>query len=44
LDDKLTAWEDEQWVEHVLESLTPAQRDVIRLVMEGASNQQIAKN
>jgi RNA polymerase sigma-70 factor (ECF subfamily) len=43
LDDELTAWEDKQWVEHVLESLTPAQRDVIRLVLEGASNMEIAE-
>jgi len=43
LDDELTACEDEEWVEHVLESLTPAQRDVIRLVMDGASNQEIAE-
>ncbi len=43
LDDGLTVCEDEQWVEHVLESLTPAQRDVIKLVMEGASNHEIAE-
>ena len=43
LDDELTAWEDEQWVDHVLESLTPAQRDVIRLVMDGASTREIAE-
>jgi RNA polymerase sigma factor (sigma-70 family) len=43
LDDGLTAHEDEQWVEHVLESLTPAQRDVIKLVMDGADTHEIAK-
>jgi len=43
LDDELTVWEDKQWVDHVLESLTPAQRDVIRLVADGASNQEIAE-
>lgn len=43
LDDELTVCEDEQWVEHELESLTPAQRDVIKLVMEGASNHEIAE-
>lgn len=43
LDDGLTAWEDRQWVEHVLESLTPAQRDVIELVMDGADTHEIAK-
>jgi RNA polymerase sigma factor (sigma-70 family) len=41
-DDDLAALEGEQWVEHVLASLTPAQRDVIRLVMEGASTREIA--
>lgn len=43
LDDELTVCEDEQWIEHELESLTPAQRDVIKLVMEGASNHEIAE-
>jgi RNA polymerase sigma factor (sigma-70 family) len=42
LDDQLTACEDEQWVEHVLESLTPAQRDVFRLIMCGLSTREIA--
>jgi len=44
LDDDLTAWEDRQWVEQVLKCLTPAQCDVIRLVMDGASNQEIAES
>jgi RNA polymerase sigma-70 factor (ECF subfamily) len=43
MDEELTTFEDDQWVEHVLNSLTPVQRDVIRLVMDGASNQEIAK-
>jgi RNA polymerase sigma factor (sigma-70 family) len=43
LDTELTAYEDEQWVEHVLESLTPAQRDVIKLVISGASTHEIAE-
>jgi RNA polymerase sigma factor (sigma-70 family) len=43
LDDELTAWEDKQWVEHVLQTLTPARRDVFRLVMEGASTREIAE-
>jgi RNA polymerase sigma factor (sigma-70 family) len=42
-DDELTAHEDEQWVEHVLQTLTPAQRDVFRLVMEGAPTREIAE-
>jgi RNA polymerase sigma factor (sigma-70 family) len=42
-DDELTACEDEQWVKHVLDSLTPAQRDVINLVMDGASIHEIAE-
>jgi RNA polymerase sigma factor (sigma-70 family) len=43
LDDELTACEDEQWVEHVLESLTPAQHDVFKLVMDGMSTHAIAE-
>jgi RNA polymerase sigma factor (sigma-70 family) len=43
LDDELTACEDEEWVEHVLESLTPAQRDVFKLVMDGMSTHAIAE-
>ena len=42
LDDDLAALEGEQWVEDVLVTLTPAQRDVIRLVMAGASTHEIA--
>ncbi len=43
LDDELTACEDELWVEHVLDSLTPAQRDVFKLVMDGMSTHAIGK-
>jgi RNA polymerase sigma factor (sigma-70 family) len=43
VDDGLTACEEEQWVDRVLESLTPAQRDVIKLVIQGASNHEIAE-
>ena len=43
LDDELTACEDEEWVEHVLESLTSAQRDVFKLVMDGMSTHAIAE-
>ena len=43
LDDELTACEDEQWVEQVLRSLTPAQRDVFKLVMDGMSRQAIGE-
>jgi RNA polymerase sigma factor (sigma-70 family) len=42
LDEGLHVCEDEQWAEHVLESLTPAQRDVVKLVMDGASTREIA--
>jgi DNA-directed RNA polymerase specialized sigma24 family protein len=44
VDDGLTACEDEQWVERVLESLTPAQRDVIKLVMDGHPTPRSPKN
>jgi RNA polymerase sigma factor (sigma-70 family) len=43
LDDQLTAGEDEQYVEHLLEGLTPTQRRVIELVMDGWSTREIAK-
>ena len=42
-DTDLTAWEDEQRVEHLLACLTPAQRDVLRRVMDGASTREIAE-
>ena len=42
LDDRLTAWEDEQYIKHLLECLTPAQRSVLELVMDGWSTREIA--
>jgi len=42
LDDRLTAWEDEQYIKHLLECLTPTQRSVIELVMDGWSTREIA--
>lgn len=44
LDDRLTAGEDEQYVELLLECLTPTQRKVIMLVMDGWSTREIAEN
>lgn len=43
LDDQLTAGEDEQYVEHLLECLTPTQRRVMELVMDGLSAHEIAE-
>jgi len=43
LDDRLTALEDEQYVEHLLECLTPTQRKVLKLVMDGLSTREIAE-
>jgi RNA polymerase sigma factor (sigma-70 family) len=43
LDEGLTAWEDEQYVEQVLASLTPIQREVIKRVMDGACTREIAR-
>jgi RNA polymerase sigma factor (sigma-70 family) len=43
LDDRLTTLEDEQYVERLLEYLTPAQRQVFRLVMDGLSTHEIAE-
>ena len=42
-DDGLTAGEDEQYVERLLECLTPTQRKVIKLVMDGWSTREIAE-
>jgi RNA polymerase sigma factor (sigma-70 family) len=43
LDDRLTAGEEEQYVEDLLACLTPAQQEVIRLVMDGWSAREIAE-
>lgn len=42
LDDQLSRPEDEQYIGHLLESLTSTQRTVIKLVMEGLSTREIA--
>jgi RNA polymerase sigma factor (sigma-70 family) len=42
-DDRLTAGEDGQYVERLLECLTPTQRKVIKLVMDGWSTREIAE-
>jgi RNA polymerase sigma factor (sigma-70 family) len=43
LDDRLTVWEDKQYIEHLLECLTSTQRKVIKLVMDGLSTREIAQ-
>lgn len=43
LDDGLIIWEDEQYVEHLLECLTSTQRKVFKLVMDGLSTREIAE-
>jgi RNA polymerase sigma factor (sigma-70 family) len=42
-DDGLSAWEDEQYVEHLLEVLTPTQRIVLKQVLNGMSTYEIAQ-
>jgi RNA polymerase sigma factor (sigma-70 family) len=42
LDDRLAVGEDEQYIETLLECLTPAQREVIKLVMDGWPTREIA--
>jgi RNA polymerase sigma factor (sigma-70 family) len=42
LDDRLAELEDNQYVELLLEFLTPLQRSVIKLVMDGLSTHEIA--
>lgn len=43
LDDRLTTWEDEQYIERLLGCLTSTQRRVIKLVMDGLSTREIAE-
>jgi RNA polymerase sigma factor (sigma-70 family) len=43
LDRELTALEDEQYVERMLQYVTPIQRDVLRLVMQGLSTHEIGE-
>jgi RNA polymerase sigma factor (sigma-70 family) len=43
VDDQLTAWEDEEYVEQKLGLLTSARRDVIKLVIEGLRTSEIAE-
>lgn len=42
-DDGLTAWEDEQYVEHLLSGLTATEQAVLRLVLAGKSTREIAQ-
>jgi RNA polymerase sigma factor (sigma-70 family) len=42
-EDGLTTGEDEQYIERLLEYLTPTQRKVIKLVMDGWSTREIAE-
>jgi RNA polymerase sigma factor (sigma-70 family) len=41
-DNSLTAWEDEQHVEQLLGELTPTERVILRLVLDGLSTREIA--
>lgn len=43
-DDRLTHFEDNQYIEYLLECLTLTQRSVIKLVMDGLSTHEIAQN
>jgi RNA polymerase sigma factor (sigma-70 family) len=42
LDDGLEELEDNQFIEHLLEFVTPVQRSVIKLIMDGLSTHEIA--
>jgi RNA polymerase sigma factor (sigma-70 family) len=42
-DGRLTAWEDDQWVADVLSVLPPTQREVLELIAEGFSREEIAE-
>jgi RNA polymerase sigma factor (sigma-70 family) len=43
VDGEMTALDEQQWAEQVLDHLTPAQGKVIRLVITGASTSEIAE-
>jgi RNA polymerase sigma factor (sigma-70 family) len=43
LDDRLTTLEDEEFIEYLLECLTPTQQQVIRLIIDGLSGHEIAE-
>ena len=42
LDDGLNVWEDRQWVAQMLRSLSPAQRAVVELIIDGLRPREIA--
>jgi RNA polymerase sigma factor (sigma-70 family) len=42
-DRDLTVWEGQQWVEQVLDLLTPTQREVVALTIDGLSTKEIAE-
>jgi RNA polymerase sigma factor (sigma-70 family) len=42
-DSGLTAWEDEEWVAHVLSVLPPAQREVMELIVKELDRDEIAE-
>ena len=42
-DHRLIAWEDEEWVTHVLSSLPAAQREVMELIAQGLDRDEIAE-
>jgi DNA-directed RNA polymerase specialized sigma24 family protein len=41
VDTDLSVWEDKQWIEQVIGTLPPAQRDVMRCVMDGLTTAEI---
>ena len=41
-DNQLTAWEDEEWVAHVLSCLPTAQREVMECIVRGLDRDEIA--
>ncbi len=42
-DTSMTVWEDQEWVDHLLGSLPPAQREVMAHIVEGLSRKEIAE-
>ncbi|MGD0602361.1 MAG: sigma-70 family RNA polymerase sigma factor [Streptosporangiaceae bacterium] len=42
-DSRLTAWEDDEWIAHLLSCLPPAQREVMEYIVRGLDRDEIAE-
>lgn len=42
-DDRLVIWEDKQWVDQLLDQLSPTQREVMESILEGLSTEEVSQ-